>query len=419
VEPRAYERGLYWALCVLAASIPTEAFTVGYDGSTGTGIKSPAYYLGVIVAVMALPLSARIVALLLEAKPILLLTIAFLVAYTVLGVYVLAGQAQLGALFSADKQAKLVLLATLFLGPARLPVWRRRLVLSYIAGWGLFIAVSLFLLLTGQSRNIEASQGARVSVLGMNENSVSIFAAAGLILLFAELQSGQQRSKRILTGTALIGGAVVFLLGVSRTGLVGLAAGIVVAAASLIAGNVRSWKLTVMKVIGRAAIPGVLAAVVVLGSQTLSPTLLAWDYRIEAAIDGTDRGYREELNDQSLKLALEYPQGLGQDRAWNYLGGYDPHNGYLKLLVEGGFLALGFLVAAYFTLAYWSLKLLQDKVNAGLLGVFAMFAITTAVGQDMANLNYWFFLALVCGSAMGQRRTKGNRVAGHAFAAAH
>jgi O-antigen ligase len=419
VEPTKYERVVFWAMCALAASIPTEAFTDGYDAMTKGGTRAPAFYLGIIACVLALPMSVRLVTQLLKATPILLLAIAFLIAYTVLAVYVVAGQAHFTAFLNADKQAKLILLATLFLGPARLPVWRRRLVLSYLTGWGLFITVSLSQLITGQTRNIEMSNGARISVLGMNENGVSIFAAAGLVLVFAELQSAERRAARILSGAALIGGTVVFLLGVSRTGLAGLVAGICVASVSITAGSVGTMKQAISRVIARTIVPGTIAVTLVLSSQTLSGTLSAWDQRIEGAVDGTDRGYREELNEQSLGLAIENPQGIGQERASIYLGGLDPHNGYLKMLVEGGFLALGFLVAAYLTLAYWSLKLSKVQENAGPLGAFAMFAITTVAGQDMANLNYWFFLALVCGSAMEARRVKGHRPTGPAFAGAH
>jgi preprotein translocase subunit Sec61beta len=359
-------------------------------------VRSASFYLGLVVVILAVPVSARFAKLLLGTTPFLLLALAFLVSYVALAAKVFADHAPVSVFLTADKQAKLMLVATLFLGPARLPAWRRRLVLSYMAGWVLFISVSLFLLFTGQLRATEMSRGVRISLLGMNENGLSIFAAAGLILVFTEMNVNRSSIASVLGIGAIIGGTVIFLLGVSRTGLAGFAGGLTVAIFCLVLGEAKRVGRTIIRVASRGLVPGLITMLLVLQTQNLSSTMVAWEGRLESAADGTDRGYREELNEQTLRLALDNPMGVGQDQAITFLGGVDPHNGYLKLFAEGGFLALGILLIGLTLVMALCLKLGRDRANAGILGAFAMLSITASAGQDINNINYWFFLALIC-----------------------
>jgi O-antigen ligase len=233
----------------------------------------------------------------------------------------------------------------------------------------------------------------------MNENGISILAASGMVLVFVQLQLSRRSVTSIMAVGALLGGSAVFLLGVSRTGLAGLAAGLVISSVCLTVGAPLGKNHTFTRLVTRTAIPGMLTALLVFGNQSLSSSYQAWNERLESAVDGTDRGMREELNVLTLRLAIDNPMGVGQDQAWLYLGGLDPHNGYFKLLAEGGFIALALLIAAYTIIVGWGMKLLKNRDAAAILGAFGLFAVTSVAGQDMSNVNYWFFLALVCGIA--------------------
>jgi O-antigen ligase len=392
--------------CALAASIPNDAALALVAEDLG---RSPSYYVGIAAVLASLPVLPRIVRAAVASLPLMLVATA--AAFPVL-LWAVSGSAGASTYDAStyDRPFKFAYIAALVLWVGRDPVWRRRLVGSYIAGWGLFSIVVLYMLGTGRANVLVHYEATRRAVLGMNENQQSVIAASGIVLLIPMAFGSRGKLRGLLIVAGLVLGSAAFVLGASRTATAGLAAGVLFT----IVGLLRCRELGSIRRVVAAVFATSAALLVVAAARPSSPvfedveeSVTALGTRIQAALSGDDLGKRDEISRTTLEVFLDNPLGVGYGGTYRYIGG-DPHNSYLKIAAEGGIVATLLLVAGLTLIARNVFRALRRAELVGPAAAFVLFSVTALAGQAIHQLPYWFFVSFVALSpgsvAPGARR---------------
>ena len=109
----------------------------------------------------------------------------------------------------------------------------------------------------------------------------------------------------------------------------------------------------------------------------------------------------------TIDIAVDNPGGIGTGRTLDYLG-MDPHNGYAKVLAEGGILAFGLLLAALLWSAAYSARLIGSSANTGPIAAFALCSVSALSGQALVESAFWFFFSFVSLPAVEVRDSAGS-----------
>jgi hypothetical protein len=399
------EWAFFSVLCALAASVPNESLFGGYDRDTGVGFRSPSYYFGIIAVGLSVVFLPRLVRSFLSSTPMVLMTAAFSIALVVLAGFLITGEPHQRD-YGIDRQYKSIYMALMMLVPAAHPVWRQRVRDAYFIGTFVFVAIAIVLVITGRASTSNHLYATRTAVLGMNENVQSIFAASGVLLALARALLERRTRYLVLWGALYLVGIAAFLLGSSRTGLVGLLLGHALIVALTLFG-----RSAAKKPLARVRIPIVVLLLIVsfvavaTEVQAVQTAVTSMETRSELALQGRDVGHRDILVAATMKLFLDNPAGVGMGRTWEFLQGSDPHNGYAKLAAEGGIAAiLTFLLAQFALLRNTRKWIAVDSHEIGTAACFVLFSVSAATGQALAESPYWVFFALLAAAPRGPQR---------------
>ncbi len=396
-QTTVYELPFFVMLCLLAASIPNESLFGGYDSSTGKGFRSPSYYLGLGASVLSTMLFPRMARACARSMPMVLLVSAFSVSLVVLTALVLTTDATYRHEYQIDRQYKSVFMAVMFIVVTGHQLWRKRVMQSYLVGWFIFVVVALGLVVTGRATTVQHFNAARISVLGMNENVQSTIAGSGAVMCL-NFALFERRSRHFALWAGLyVLGLAAFVIGTSRTGLVGLVAGhLVVIVMGLSADRKGAARLSRLRV--PVIVIGFFASALAIASQfgIFDRAVTSMGSRSEAAFEGTDLGHRDQLARATLRIFTENPAGVGMGRTMDFLQGSDPHNGYLKLAAEGG--VAGMLLFVFAMLAARrnaSAWMRADADEIGIAACFVLYAFSGFTGQALQESPFWFFFAFL------------------------
>lgn len=377
-----------WVACALAASIPNDALFALVAEDFG---RSPSYYVGMVAAAASLPLLPQILRVAAASLPMVLLITG---ATLSVAIWALFGTEDA---YRYERPLKCAYMAVIFLWAGRDPAWRRRLLNSYLAGWGLFLIVALFMLGSGRADIRVHYDVARRAVLGMNENVQSVIAASGMVLLIPMACRSPTRVRALLIGAGFVLGSAVFVLGASRTGSAALVAGVLFA----VVGVAWSRELRLPLRMGIVSCAAAAALVVIVSAAPSSPVYddvadaaQALSTRIHSAVSGQDLGMRDEVSGSTWKVFVNAPGGVGYDGTRKHLGG-DPHNSYLKITAEGGLAAVMLFAAGLALIARNVLRALRHPDLVGPAAAFVLFSVAALTGQAVEELPYWFFVSFV------------------------
>ncbi len=384
-------------ICALGAAVPTD-YLVAFVLETDKTFRTPSVYLSIVAFLLALPflpgagLGRRIAPILLIGGS-MLAAIGSLLALRwsdVVG----------GPLGRLDWPFRLVAMSVLFAFAASQRAWRGRLIACYLAGWAAFVAYGLYLLLSGRFAVLEHYEVARASIIGLNTNEQSVLVASGIVVVFdAMLVSGSLVTIPLYLGALLTAG-VVFASGVSRTGTLALAGGLVVVLVGWLRSGAAKRSSRAIKLALRLVLLGGGGVVVVRESDFAGDAAVALALRLHESFAGRDLGRRDELAYRTWRIAAANPlHGVGFGRAQHYLGGNDPHNGYLRILAEGGVLAALLFVAGLLRTGSSLARELGRRGGAGPAAALVVQLISAAAGQAFVEVPFWFFLGVVVAGA--------------------
>lgn len=379
--------------CFLAAAIPNDALV----GLAESGARTPSLLVGVAFTCASVLIAPRIVRSLSRAPIWFLFLAAFTLSVLVMLLDVAEGRALIRNAGNIDKPYKLLLMALLLAAVYEDERWRSWTVPAYLAGWWIFIGVSLAQLATGSHIVSEHKSVERISILGMNENGQAIIAASGIVLLAAAAIHRGKARDLVLFAAGIAGGGLVFAVGNSRTAVVALAAGlavVVIAELRVTQSGPSSAAKRILRLGLVSLVGGSVLAAAVQWVPLLQRATEAMERRVTAAIDGVDLGQRDRLAASTLEIIADNPLGVGFDQTVEILG-ENPHNDILKIIAEGGFLAGFVLVLAIAMLAKrcWALAAVPGESAA--LGGLVLFGTTALTGQGFMRATFWLFFALV------------------------
>jgi O-antigen ligase len=393
------ERLFLRLLCVLAATLPLEYLFGGYDYRTGAGFRSPSYLTGLVILLGSLFFLPELFRLLWRAPAILFLLAAFLLSLAINQWLVLSGATLLRhspreVIYGLSQPFKMIAMSVFFLMAADRPRWRRRVVVGYMTGWFLFVLYSIYLSLTGQIETVGNADVTRISVMRMNENEQSIYAASGMVILLMELLETRRTLVAALCVVGVLLGGAVFLLGASRSALVVLVVttllGITITCKTR-TGIVRTTSLP--RLVAAAVLIAVGSGAVLSSSELARRALASLEARISASLHGEEYGSRDQLAARTFQLAAEHPFGVGLENSHDYLD-KDPHNGYLKMFAEAGVSGGLLMLIGLGLLAVNGVRWARVPGNTGPLMALAMFAFAAAAGQALEERAFWFCAAL-------------------------
>ena len=394
-------RGLFYGCtCLLAATLPLESILGGYDPVTGAGLRSPSWYVGLLAAVLAIPFFLELARAAIFCRPLLALLGAFTTGLVVLWLRSLADIPGVEFEQSIDRPFKAILMATFFMAVAAERPWRKRLVGSFMLGWVTFVALALYMAATGQASSFQHFTDIRYTVLGMNANVMAVLAALGILLLLNLATTARNTAQLMLALLFALPGVVVFLFGSSRTAFAGLVAGAAVLGWLALRDKGQSWGYKAARIGLSSAVVIAAIAWLLSSSSLFSEMWGSMESRVGAAASGEDRGGRGDLALATIELALENPLGVGSGQATPYLG-TDPHNSYLKIVVEGGIVAFVFLIGAAASLIPHIRRAVRTRENDGILAAFAMLATCALAGQALVESPFWLFFALAVSAERG------------------
>lgn len=384
-------------ICALAGTIPIE-YAVAFLLEADKTFRGLGTYLSIVALLLSLPFlpGARLGK---RIAPILLIAGSMFAG--MLSLFALRWDGYLGGpIGRLDWPFRLAVMSVLFAFAASQRAWRRRLLNSYLLGWGAFVGFGLYMLLSGRAEIVQHFDVERASIAGLDQNEQSVLVATGMVLLFDEMLSRGLVGTLILLGGLLVG-MVVFASGTSRSAALALACGLTV----VIVGWFRSRSARLSRQTARLALVLALlvggAAVVMQRSVLAGDEFAGYALRVQAALAGQDLGKRDELVKRTWSIAVANPwHGVGFGRVREYLGG-DSHNGYLRIFAEGGALAAILLFAGLMLAGAALLRQVRGGQRSGAAGGLVVLLIWAAAGQALVNVPFWFFLGVVVAGQEG------------------
>lgn len=385
----------YASVCLLAFSLPTD-YIVAFAYATEPGARMPSVYLGVLAAALCAPLLVQQLRPSRRFAPVLLIAGSMMVGVLSLAVLVALGDA--GWNREAERPLKLGLMGILFVLAASESRWRGPLVFSYMAGWGIFVVYALHAVVSGQAEVMEHYEVVRASLAGLNQNEQSVLVASGMVVLLAEMVNGGISLRTVAYLAALLASGAAFVVGVSRSATLALAAGCALVAFAALRGPGRlTWRAAKLATMLALLVAG--GAVLVGRNEIIGEAAQGLGQRFEYAVRGDDTGSRGRLASKALDLAVRNPwHGVGIGRARVYVGD-DPHNSYARIVAEGGVLAAALLAAGLALIAAAVFRAAVPGASLGPVAALAVLMVWAAAGQALVGVPFWFFLAVVSADA--------------------
>jgi hypothetical protein len=294
-----------------------------------------------------------------------------------------------------ERPLKCWFMGLMFLWVARDPIWRPRLIASYLAGWVVFAVIAYFQISTGRAEVSTHYQVDRVAVLGMNENVEAILVATGMVLLLAIALESKRPLANLLAAGGFLAACLPLSMTASRTGLATLVAGCLAVLYGSLRSKVRRGKarafagIIVLMFAAAAALTWFIQDVPIV-ARAIEPMQL----RVATAVSGEDGGERLLIAWRMVELLRANPAGIGQGQSWAYLG-MDPHNGYLKIAAEAGLAGMLMFVPALWLLLSRAVRLLNAGEEIGVASCFLALSVAALGGQSLVESPYWFFFALL------------------------
>ena len=235
-----------------------------------------------------------------------------------------------GSPYSQAKLQALAIAGIVLITPLCLRVDKTRTFAVLVIGMGLFsVLYSVLLPELGVS-----SDTGRVSAFGLNPIGVARLTAAGTVIAFAVLMT--RRLGTLWTNALALGVFALCSVASIATGSRGPVVAALVSCAVMLIALVASRRLSVWWLMAL-----VVAAVLVIDLLSTAGSL-----GLDRILDGTDSG-RSSIYSDTLSLILAHPAGIGWGNLPDYLPQYVqvgsnilyPHNLFLEVAVEGGWLA--------------------------------------------------------------------------------
>jgi len=384
------------AVCALSVAVPTD-YLVAFVLEADETFRAPSVYLSLAALLLSLPFLPG-AGLRTRIAPILLVAGSMVVGMVSLVALRWSGVGS-GPMARLDWPFRLAVMSILFAFAARQEAWRRRLLLSYLLGWAAFVAYGLYFLQSGRAELLQHYEVARASLLGLDQNEQSVLVATGMVLLLDEMLARGSMATVPAYLAALLAGGVVFASGVSRSGTLALACGLAVVLVGWARGRAAPLARRTVRAILLLALLGGGAVVVARRSAPVREAVEGLAVRMDEALAGRDLGQRDELAMRTWRLAVANPwHGVGLGRAQEYLGG-DPHNGYLRIVAEGGALAALLLLAGLLLTGFALARQVWRGRGAGPAGGLAVLLVWAAAGQALVQVPFWFFLGVVAAGA--------------------
>ena len=398
-----YEKALTlfrWLLCLLAATIPLEGSLLPlfryFEIST---YRTPSFLLGSFCAILSVFFFPRIIKQLARAPFIYFMLIACTLALLVRlmsGEFVvfLASYRKIDS--GVDQLFKQIYMAMMFLVLIENETWRKRLIRFFFIGWVLFILLSLYYIMSKQALLVYSEGTVRSrELLLWDANLHSVLSVVGTILCFDWLlgETRKWRSWGLFLIWAL--GLLSCFFGSSRIGTIILFLGLALVPMlrfrypGQTQTNVRRLKeiMVVLFLFG-------VGVIILANIDIAQPFVSSVEKRFSLTFRYRDFGERDKLAGQTLDIISEYPFGVGMGNASLLLRGSDPHNDYLRLVAEAGWLGGLFLFLGLISLLKNCVAWLKRGDPKGSITVLILLLMANMTLQGFHRQFFWLFLTL-------------------------
>jgi O-antigen ligase len=393
--------GLICGLAVTVCADYPVTFLLGGDES----FRGPSVYVGFAAILLSLPLLPEVLGMGRRLAPILLLFGSIIVSVVILVVLAARGEVRWDTdFYELDRPLKLVLTATLVAFAGESGLWRRRLTVSYLVGWAVFVAYGVYASVTDKIQFFKLAKVqhmVRVSISGLNENEQSIVVATGMVLLLAEIVNLKSMAAVPLYAGGLLAGGAIFVLGGSRSASLALLAGFLVVISGWVRGGSKQVPRRTMPIALVLVGLAVGAPVLMQRNDLVGGAVVTLEHRFGEALTGANLGNRDSLAAGAVTLARDnFFHGVGLGRARTFLG-EDPHNGYLRIVAEGGVLAAILLLGAILLIGAAIVRETRLGPALGPAAALVVLMVAATAGQELFQTRLWFFLGLVVAASDG------------------
>lgn len=272
------------------------------------------------------------------------------------------------------------------------------------AFWGVVVAATGLLALTGVNQLLGSGGGARLAVLGGGPN---VFARLMGMLALGALYFWYRRGQTWLWIPLAATGVLLALLTGSRGGTAAIIAGV---ATFLVVGRIPLRRLVLLSLLATAAV-AVATTLSPLGkalNRSMEERFLRLTLKYEGGSDSESKVYlsgRESLYAAAYELGLDNPVAGAGLAAFPALGlGVYPHNIFLEVFCEGGALGLAFLA---WTLLTFLLSALRGRrgLDGATVGAVVLVLLGSQSSGDLYDSRA-LFLLMVMSSCTAAPRTE-------------
>ncbi len=383
---------LFFLIYIFALTIPNEGILGMYDPSMGNYLRTPGYYVGLLIIPLSVLYLPEIFQFFIKSVALPLFLMILLI-----GIFLcyLLNSFDPGISFSLP--FKNLYMACFFLVLHRKKEYRQQAIYYYLIGWVIFAFYSLYLVTTGQfDLNIIEEGVVRAHYLmGINANLHTVISSVGIILFYEKLINSNSATQILLFGGFTLVGLLIVFYGASRTGIMFLIACLVSITIKYFFEKTQQSNV----LLHRAKVFIIALISVLLGTyfiSTFETTHLFYQstiHRFEDTVEKDDYGDRNHLTQATLKIAKENPFGVGWGNT-DALLGISAHNDYARIFAEVGILGGILLTIMIFIVARNTIAWIKLPGNFGIGIIMIFLLVRMAQGSSLSERNFWFFLVL-------------------------
>ncbi len=296
---------------------------------------------------------------------------------------------------------QLLIMAVLFVSWADDSKMRDRFVWAYWWGWFTLTVLSTYVLFSGDVnlvRNYGAGYIRADEVLGYSTNQHAIQVGCGIVLTWVLLMRSKRLPTTLLLIASVVLSAVPLLATASHTGTIGI---------FIVLSIWFGTQIVLFARLRRSMVAGFVVLMVFFGIQQLianSPLgaslFASYTARIERMVSREDFSRRDVLFLQGLAAAERNLLGVGQGNSLDALaainGGLriDPHNYYLRILIEGGIPGLIVFTTAIFLVLRSGWRYYRQTGKPDFFWPLLYLLVVAVAGRSFHYKILWFFLVL-------------------------